>query len=270
MGLQRAKTRAFSLLEVVFAFTLLGITLAGLVPLVVMQSRYVSRLEERLDPDAVHHLVPAADSWARRIGVPAQCTTSESKTPIYPSSGHINFQDSGTAAGTFQGNSYRADVGLPFGPAGNSYWYGWSGNNTASTRNRNRSSSPDERYDTLAHMQKYGSFSWEVSVPNGLYQLRLVAGDADFFDSVFVITAEDVPVLAGVPTVATRWVQGTGVVLVLDGKLTVRNGVGASNNKICFIDYAMVTPPNAMEIRSFSHSLRTDEVSILLDVWRKP
>jgi type II secretory pathway pseudopilin PulG len=270
MCLKRANSRAFSLLEVVFAFTLLGITLAGLVPLVVMQSRYVGKLEARLDPDAVQHLIPSGDSWARRLGVSSQCTTSDAKTPTYPSSGYINFQVTNTAPGIFQGNVYGADFGLPFGPAGNNYWYGWSGNNTASTRNRNRSSSADERYDTFAHMQKYGDFSWEVCIPNGLYQVRLVAGDADSLDSVFAITAEEVPVLVGIPTVANRWVQGTGVVLVLDGKLTIRNGVGASNNKICFIDYSLVTPPNAMEIRSFSHSLIADEVSILLDVWRKP
>jgi hypothetical protein len=33
-----------------------------------------------------------------------------------------------------------------------------------------------------------------------------------------------------------RWVEGTATVTVSDGRLTVGNYTGASNNKICFVE----------------------------------
>ena len=42
--------------------------------------------------------------------------------------------------------------------------------------------------------------------------------------------------VSGTPTSATRWIEGTAVVTVTDGRLTVSNGAGASNNKVNFVD----------------------------------
>jgi hypothetical protein len=47
---------------------------------------------------------------------------------------------------------------------------------------------------------------------------------------------EGVLVVSGTPTSAARWVEGTAVVTVADGRLTVSNGAGASNNKVNFVD----------------------------------
>jgi hypothetical protein len=56
---------------------------------------------------------------------------------------------------------------------------------------------------------------------------------------VFRVTAEGVLVVSGTPTTSTRWIEGTATVAVSDGRLTIRSGSGASNNKICFVD---ITP----------------------------
>ena len=40
----------------------------------------------------------------------------------------------------------------------------------------------------------------------------------------------------GTPTSATRWIEGTATVTVSDGRLTVSNGSGASNNKVSYLD----------------------------------
>ena len=66
--------------------------------------------------------------------------------------------------------------------------------------------------------------------------MRIVAGDAAHFDSVFRLNVEGAPVLSGTPTTATRWIEGTANVAVSDGRLTITNGSGASNNKICFVE----------------------------------
>jgi hypothetical protein len=47
---------------------------------------------------------------------------------------------------------------------------------------------------------------------------------------------EGVLVVSGTPTSATRWIEGTAVVTVTDGRLTVSNGAGAGNNKVNYLD----------------------------------
>jgi hypothetical protein len=42
----------------------------------------------------------------------------------------------------------------------------------------------------------------------------------------------------GRPTSANRWIDSTVTVTVSDGRLSVSNATGATNNKICFIEIA--------------------------------
>ena len=94
----------------------------------------------------------------------------------------------------------------------------------------------DQRYDTLNFMQSAGSFTWEAAVPNGLYTVRIVAGDACCIDSLYRINVEDIVAIDNQPTNNQRWFESKGVVEVKDGRLTVSNAVGARNNKINFIE----------------------------------
>jgi glucose/arabinose dehydrogenase len=151
-----------------------------------------------------------------------------------PSTVRINFQPAGAAVPS----GYLADTGLTYASRGNGQAYGWNADNTAQTRDRNASNSLDQRYDTLTHLQKPGNPDgvWELAVPNGTYSVRIVSGDATNFDSVFRVTAEGVLIVSGTPTTSTRWIEGTGTVTVSDGRLTIRSGTGASNNKICFVE----------------------------------
>ena len=108
-------------------------------------------------------------------------------------------------------------------------------------RDRNAANSPDQRYDTLAYMQRPGNpdASWELAVTNGNYDVRIVAGDPSFVGSTFAITAEGAAAIRGTTTSASPWLDATVTVAVGDGRLTLRNGPGATSNKICFVE---VTP----------------------------
>jgi glucose/arabinose dehydrogenase len=149
----------------------------------------------------------------------------------------VNFQPASSPVPA----GYLADGGVVFAARGNGQSYGWNADNTAQTRDRNASNSADQRYDTLTHLQKPANPDavWEIALPNGSYSVRIVSGDAANFDSVFRVTAEGVLVVSGTPTTSTRWIEGTATVAVSDGRLTIRSGSGASNNKICFVD---ITP----------------------------
>jgi len=70
-------------------------------------------------------------------------------------------------------------------------------------------------------------------VPRGIALHRQRAQN---IDSVFRINVEGLLTATGIPTTLNRWVSGSRTVTVSDGRLTISNGSGASNNKICFID----------------------------------
>jgi hypothetical protein len=151
----------------------------------------------------------------------------------------VNFQD-GTSAG-FPG--YLADTGAVFGDRGNGQTYGWNQDNTANARNRNVNLIQDERYDTFTHLQKPGNPNavWEIAVPNGTYQVRVVAGDpGGATDAVYKINVEGVLAINSVTAPAAgQFFTRTVTVTVSDGRLTVSNTAGAMNNKISFIE---ITP----------------------------
>jgi hypothetical protein len=146
----------------------------------------------------------------------------------------INFQPASSPVPA----GYLADGGAVYGNRGNGYTYGWNADNSANTRDRNAANSLDQRYDTLNHMQKPNNpnASWELAVPNGTYAVRLVSGDPSYIDSVFKINVEGTLAINGTPTSATHWFDNTVTVTVNDGRLSVTNAAGASNNKVCFIE----------------------------------
>jgi hypothetical protein len=153
--------------------------------------------------------------------------------PVF-SSAKINFQpaDAPIPAG------YLADSGAVYGDRGNGQIYGWNADNSTQTRDRNATNSPDQRYDTLIHLQKPENPNavWEIAVPNGTYSVKLVSGDAGFYDSSFKLNVEGVLALDGTPTSANRWLESTVIVTVSDGKLSISNASGAANNKLCFVE----------------------------------
>jgi prepilin-type N-terminal cleavage/methylation domain-containing protein len=65
----------FSFLELQVALVIFGIALAGLGPLVVMQSRQLGKLESRFDHRTTHYLVPSSSAWARKLGASASICT---------------------------------------------------------------------------------------------------------------------------------------------------------------------------------------------------
>jgi type II secretory pathway pseudopilin PulG len=87
------KRRGYALLEVQVAFALLGIGLAGICPLVVMQLRQVRQLELRLEgqvvqtnpatgvrtimlPGNTYYIVPWTNVWAQKVAGSGQILTS--------------------------------------------------------------------------------------------------------------------------------------------------------------------------------------------------
>src|SRR5258707_6176314 len=113
-------------------------------------------------------------------------TATITNTPPAGTSIKVNFQIGTDPA--FSG--YLIDGGAVYAARGNGQTYGWNVDNTTWMRNRNAANSPDERYDTLGHMQKGGGSSWEIALAKGTYSVRIVAGGPDPIDRVCKMTAD--------------------------------------------------------------------------------
>ncbi|MBA3845556.1 MAG: DUF1593 domain-containing protein, partial [Planctomycetes bacterium] len=137
----------------------------------------------------------------------------------------INFQPAGAATPT----GSVADTGASFAARGNGLDYGW---NTTNDQARERNAHGDQRYDTLNHLQKASGMTWEIAVPNGTYEVRLVCGDAGFTDQVNHILIEGM--LASDGDGADAFDEHSVTVPVNDGRLTVRAATQAVNAKVCF------------------------------------
>jgi type II secretory pathway pseudopilin PulG len=81
---RRTARIGFSLLEFQVAFVIFGVALAGLGPLVVMQSRQLRKLESRLDDQTTHYLVASKSAWARKLGASASIQTTDPGPPPPP------------------------------------------------------------------------------------------------------------------------------------------------------------------------------------------
>ncbi|NJM42719.1 MAG: hypothetical protein HC853_19275 [Anaerolineae bacterium] len=195
-------------------------------------------------PTATPTQTPAVSPTPSPTG-PPRPTSPPLPTPTpRPGTVQINFQP--INAPFFPG--FLMDVGDAFANRGNGYGYGWSSHNATNTRDRNAGDAPDQRYDTFAFMQRGAARSWEIALPNGHYEVTIVAGDAITTNSIYKIAAEGVLVVDGVPTSNTRWLLGKAVVRITDGRLTIDNAPGSSNNKLGFIEIvpspALAEPPN--------------------------
>ncbi len=102
----RVARRGYSLLEVQVAFVVLGIGLAGLCPLVVIQSKQVRKLEARYKAATTYYLTPTVNPWARKLGVPAALAAIDPGPQALPpppitliDNGDAGYSESGTGWG---------------------------------------------------------------------------------------------------------------------------------------------------------------------------
>jgi uncharacterized lipoprotein YddW (UPF0748 family) len=175
-------------------------------------------------------LTVAAQSVGKNYAPAVMRGAISSGTPVVK----INFQP--TAAEIPPG--YLPDGGAPFGDRGNGFVYGWNADTSAATRERNSPFADDQRFDTLIHLQEVENPDavWEIALPAGVYDVYATGGDPEFYDGFMQSTAEGVTLLSGAPDSGRRFITGAASVAVTDGRLTVRSGPSAANNKLLFLE----------------------------------
>ena len=170
----------------------------------------------------------------------AATVTPLAAEPAAPFIAKINFQPAGAAIP----GGYLADTGSSYASRGNGFTYGWSSTNNQAV-DRNSSRSPDQRYDTF---NRISSTTWSLAVPNGRYVVKLVCGDAYNSNATYRVMAEGEMVVDGKATNTNRWVNGSAVIDVTDGKLTVHNAPGETRNQVNFIEVYQTDLPTTVTI----------------------
>jgi hypothetical protein len=133
-------------------------------------------------------------------------------------------------------SGYRGDFGNTFGDRGGGYSYGWNVDHTARTFGYSALPGYESVWGaawSLIKLLPASSTSWEIAVPNGSYDVTILAAGYQCQGTLQQIAAEGVLVVNG----TAGWdydtyVGGTQTVSVSDGRLTVSNGPSASLNCI--------------------------------------
>jgi hypothetical protein len=113
---------------------------------------------------------------------------------------------------------YIKDSGKTFSQQG-SHQFGWNTNNASNAYDRYTAG--EDRLDTFQLIGQWAASTWEVTVPNGSYRVNLTAGDFASTDGKYVLKVENTTIIDGVPTTSNRFINGSGVVNVTDGRLTL-------------------------------------------------
>jgi len=148
----------------------------------------------------------------------------------------INFQSGGAPIP----EGYLPEYGDPFFEHDDGWSYGWDQNIRSGARDRNNANAPDQRYDTLNHLQQAGGDKiWEIELPNGTYNIFLVCGDPSYGDQTnnfdvegVLLTDPDPPP----PEPSFDFDEFDVTVELTDGRLTIQPAPGSDNCKILFID----------------------------------
>ncbi|MGB2866432.1 MAG: PA14 domain-containing protein [Sedimentisphaerales bacterium] len=146
----------------------------------------------------------------------------------------VNFQSQGAPIP----EGYLPEYGDPFFEHDDGWSYGWDQNIRSGARDRNSGNAPDQRYDTLNHLQQAGGDKiWEIELPNGTYDVFLVCGDPSYIDQTNNFDVENVLIEDpdGQAGSGFDFDELNVTVELTDGRLTIKPGTGAANCKICFV-----------------------------------
>jgi len=157
----------------------------------------------------------------------------------------VNFGPRGAPIPT----GFVADTGEAFAAHEGGVSYGWSEPVGREANGRNAMISKDPRFDTFVRLRRGGPV-WEVTVPTGLYSVRVVAGDPEQVRGRFQLEAEGTRLLDGRPTKQQPWLEAAQLVRVIDGRLTLACGPDAPGTKLAYLEVSQVPEPAVADTAS--------------------
>jgi beta-galactosidase len=164
----------------------------------------------------------------------------------------IDFTNS---AGSLQ-SGYAADTGQAYGIQGGNGTYGWVNSstqaataNSAGTYNRTTSTTaPFDQIDARTGIMLPTNRNWEFALPNGVYDVHVVAADSTNPAMVNNLTLEgfqlhDIDYSTDFTLKDNGFDEYYARVAVADGRLTLAAGPGSVSPRLAYIDINSFTPP---------------------------
>ncbi|HEY0008738.1 MAG TPA: kelch repeat-containing protein, partial [Tepidisphaeraceae bacterium] len=156
---------------------------------------------------------------------------------------------------------HKLDYGATYSRRGNGLTYGWSTSriNNAVVRDDPRWVNPKAESNIVM-----GRASWNIAVPNGWYDVKVLMGDPSIADNVdYRLDAEGSPIVKGRPyTTKFPFVEGQEKIQVTDGKLTLTSNSEAVGNRLAAISIlATPGPTNVVESADIAWSITPDVTS---------
>jgi hypothetical protein len=166
--------------------------------------------------------------------------------------GRVDFTNS---AGSLQ-SGYAADTGQAYGVQGANGTYGWVNSttqiataNTAGTYNRTTpTTAPFDQIDGRTGIMLPTNRNWEFALPNGVYDVHVVAADSTNPAMVNNLTVEgfqlhDNDYSTDFTLKDNGFDEYYARVTVADGRLTLAAGPGSVSPRLAYIDVNSFTPP---------------------------
>jgi len=135
-------------------------------------------------------------------------------------------------------SGFASDTGEVYGARGNGYAYGWSVSHTNRGFYREFIAGYGWAFPFWSRIDMLpGRAVWEIAVPNGSYEVQVMAGGCNNGGVTQRVSLEGVLALEGTPIdgcggYGEEVVHSTSLVTVSDGRLTLGNGNGALGNRI--------------------------------------
>lgn len=152
----------------------------------------------------------------------------ENRTLLHaPFAAVVNFQpaDAPRAPGMM------TDYGSAFGYRRGGYEYGWTPDRTGNAVDRNVT--PVQKNDT--YMVALLGDKWEITVPDGEYQVYVVAGEPKSVNERMGVLVEGEITVSGVTKSARRYLEGSTVANVTDGRLSIEVAPWVAYNKLAYL-----------------------------------
>jgi hypothetical protein len=148
----------------------------------------------------------------------------------------VNFQPEGMK----DVKGYLSDTGSIYSKKDNGMVYGWSINNTSSSRKRNING--NSTMDTLIHFSPDQDSFWQIDLENGLYEVTACLGDAKYHCSDQKLWVENVELCNGLKLDAGEFKIITKSVLIRDGRLTMSSVQVPSGEKQTRVNWLQIKP----------------------------
>jgi N-acetylneuraminic acid mutarotase len=139
----------------------------------------------------------------------------------------INFQP----AGTPRAPGMLMDYGSAFDYRRGGYEYGWTPDRTGNAVDRNVTRV--QRNDT--YMVALLGDKWEITVPDGEYQVYVVAGEPKSVNERMGVLVEGEITVSGVTKSARRYLEGSKTVNVTDGRISIEVAPWVAYNKLTYL-----------------------------------